>query len=332
MTGQKTGHSLMLVALLASALLCAAAAGRREPGGDGERGRGPAPVVIVHEGPPPGGDQRPGDQVDLMTLLAGQRGARVFDPDGLAVFDPGGWGIAGPEGWGRHGDQPGRPGEGRQEGPGRAPEGRRGDDIFGPDGWGILPLLAGDEAKIEVKSDEGVVSVSITGKGRRAVETIQDVIRAGPRGIRLEVGRGGRPDERGRDTVGPATVEALRDGVVVQMEVPHPGAEKMKDAVHLQVKAVEKLAEGLAGAMAMNRALRSGRVQTHWERHSKGAALVFTGPKELQDAAGKLESFTNYLDGKTDDIREARRLTADYFRPARPEPPGPPRMPERERR
>ncbi|NLW49743.1 MAG: hypothetical protein GXY85_02725 [Candidatus Brocadiaceae bacterium] len=312
------GAGLAVVAI--SALVCVAAGGRAERGAHQRPDPGPPIVIPPQAGLHPGGGPQH-DRGDLLTLLAGPVGAAVFGPGASGIFDPGGWGLfetPGPHpagGPGTHGGAgagpshiPGTAGAaGVPLPPGLRPGGPNAKepdklDISDVQAWGIVPLLAAGEAALSAKADGGVMSVEIKGKNRRAVETIQRLIPAGrPGGAR-------EPRE-------PHLIEAQRDGVVLRMDVPHPGSDRMKEAVKLQVKAVENLSEAMAAAREMRGILRSGRLRTHWERHEKGAALVFEGPKELRKAAETVESFFKFLENRGDDLAAARRETAPYFRP-----------------
>lgn len=380
---------LALVAVMAVAVLCAAPNRRKELDPVGKPAQKPSLRRGTEAGPAPRGQKGPkaargrprGGQLDLLSLLAGPRGAGVFLPGGWGVFDPGAWGIFDPGGWGMHGEQntasSGRPtgkrqialaraAQGRMRGrrpidseqqvvqtrPG-GPKGAKDEGVFGPGDWGVMPLLARGQADLSVATSGAGVSVRVTGKDRNAVQMIQRLIRAGKRGVWLDIDRtarggqkagrprpGARPAGPGKrrgisgsgqseevpteevgqgvspDVIDPVSVEPLQNGVAIHLQAPPQRAGQLQADARLQVEAVGRLSRAVGAAMRLRQLLRSGDVRSRWEPRREGAALVFTGPAELQGAAEELGKFADYLDGKGDDIRAARRRTAACFGPA----------------
>lgn len=179
--------------------------GRRDRPAREQAGRGagkdrPARPQADRGGQRPPRGQR-GGQTDLISLLAGQEGSRIFGPGGWGlltegVFLPGDWGIFGPGDWGV------RPEAGRvfpkvEAGPGRGPrpdaegvfpkvtakpergprQGRErvfspgGWGIFSPGGWGVVTLLAADQAQLTVQSSAEGVSVLVTGNDPAQIQS-----------------------------------------------------------------------------------------------------------------------------------------------------------------
>jgi hypothetical protein len=382
MKRQKARQGAILVALLATAVLCGAPTRRKEL--HSVDGSVQKPTAAAHGQKvlrSEAGKLR-GGQVDLMGLLAGPRGARVFAPGSRGIFDPGGWGVFGPGGWGLQSEQSTNSSgrltgkrqatgmRGSREGlQGRHPmdseteviEARakqsQGEGIFDPGGWGILPLMANAKADVSVRGSGRTVLVRVAGSDEHAVQRIRRLLRPGTEGVWLDVDRTGpetrreqksvprqrqAQDRRGRsgrehvsgsgqgeqvptedvghgvspDVIDPIVIESTPDGIAIHLEWPHRGAEQLQADIELQVEGVRKLSQAFGAALNLQHLLHSGGVRTRWERHPKGAALVFLGPSELQQVGITLQAFGDYLDGKGDDIVAARRRTAFYFSPS----------------
>jgi hypothetical protein len=115
------------------------------------------------------------------------------------------------------------------------------------------------------------------------------------------------------DVIDPFGVHPVQNGVAIQLQTGPQHVQQLQADVTLQVEAVKELSEAMAAAMRMRPLLHSRQLQTRWEGRQNGAALVFTGSSELQQPAAKLGNFAEYLDGKGDDLRAARRRTAAHM-------------------